>query len=157
PDLRLGMVLYRDRDDDYLTKVVPLTRDLRSFHAELLKVEAGGGGDEPEDVQSALEDAMTKIDWRKSGVRIAFLIGDASPHLDYGQKYTYVSAMLDAAKRGIKIATIGASGLPIDGEITWRQIAQYTMSPFVFLTRGERGNSEGTPTSVSHHVGSNWV
>jgi hypothetical protein len=65
--------------------------------------------------------------------------------------------MQEAAERGIKIATIGASGLNRAGELVWRQIAQYTMSPFVFLTYGERGDSEGGPSSVSHHVGSNWV
>jgi hypothetical protein len=157
PDLRLGMVLYRDQGDDYVTRVVPLTRDLRAFRAALSGVEAGGGGDDPEDVQSALEAAMHKLEWRKDGVRLGFLIGDAPPHLDYGQKYTYLSAMMEAASRGIKIATVGASGLPIQGEIAWRQIAQYTMSPFVFLTRGEHGDVEGSATSVSHHVGSNWV
>ena len=31
------------------------------------------------------------------------------------------------------------------------------MAPFVFLTYGESGDSEGTPSTVSHHVGSNWV
>jgi hypothetical protein len=100
---------------------------------------------------------MQQLRWRSSGVKLAFLIGDAPPHLDYGQSYTYVSAMEEAAMRGIKIATIGASGLNRQGEVVWRQIAQYTMSPFVFLTRGETGDSEGSPSSVSHHVGSNWV
>jgi hypothetical protein len=151
------MVLYRDRDDDYVTSVIPFTRDVMQFRYELHDVYAGGGGDTPEDVQSALDDTIHKLDWRNEGARIAFLVGDAAPHLDYGQTYTYVHAMRDAARKGIKIAAIGASGLPLEGELVWRQIAQYTRSPFVFLTRGETGNSEGSASSVSHHVGSNWV
>lgn len=157
PDVRFGMVLFRDKGDSYRTRVVPLTPDLEEFAGALGEVRAGGGGDTPEDVQAALEAAMTGIDWRKDGVKLAFLIGDAPPHLDYGQTYTYVEAMQEAARRGIKITTIGASGLDRRGELVWRQLAQYTMAPFVFLTYGESGDSEGSPSSVSHHVGSNWV
>ncbi len=158
PDLRLGLVLFRDQGDAYRTKVYPFTGSLRKFQQQLNRVRAGGGGDTPEDVQAGLEKAMHGLRWRGEGLKLAFLIGDAAPHLDYGQQYTYLNAVKDAAERGIKIATIGASGLDRQGELVWRQIAQYTMSPFVFLTYGEQGNSEGgTPSSVSHHVGSNWV
>jgi Mg-chelatase subunit ChlD len=157
PDVRFGMVLFRDTTDDYRTKVMAFTADLAQFSRDLDKVRAGGGGDNPEDVQAGLKDAMTKLKWRDRGAKLAFLVGDAPPHLDYGQKYTYVSAMRDAAKQGIKIASIGASGLDTQAELVWRQIAQYTMAPFVFLTYGESGDSEGSPSTVSHHVGSNWV
>lgn len=157
PDVRFSMVLYRDRTDDYVTKVVPFTRNVRAFQILLNELSAGGGGDFPEDVQAGLRATMRKLDWRTDGVRIAFLIGDAPPHLDYGQSYSYVQAMREAASRGIKIAAIGASGLDSTGEVVWRQLAQYTMAPFVFLTYGEKGDSAGSPSSVSHHVGSNWM
>ncbi len=157
PDVRFGMVLYRDVGDDYRVRKISFTSDVAAFRAELAKVQAGGGGDYPEDVQAGLEAAMHDLKWRETGVRLAFLIGDAPPQVNYGQTYTYVSAMQEAARRGIKIAAIGASGLSREGEVAWRQIAQYTMAPFVFLTNGETGNSEGSPSSVSHHVGSNWV
>lgn len=157
PDVRFGMVLYRDRGDDYLTQKVPFTSSLETFRRALADVQAGGGGDYPEDVQEGLRVAIQELDWRPEGVRVAFLVGDAPPHLDYGQKYTYLDAAAEAARRGLKIAAIGASGLSREGEVVWRQIAQYTMAPFVFLTYGETGDSEGSPSSVSHHVGSNWV
>jgi Mg-chelatase subunit ChlD len=157
PEVRFGMVLFRDRGDEYVTRVVPLTSDLREFQRQLEPVRAGGGGDEPEDVQEALKATMTKLAWRREGAKLAFLIGDAAPHLNYGQTYTYVTAMREAAERGIKITTIGCSGLDTQGETVWRQVAQYTMAPFVFLTRGEKGDSEGSASSVSHHIGSNWV
>jgi Mg-chelatase subunit ChlD len=158
PDVRFGMVLFRDRGDDYVTRVIPLTSDVKAFREQLLKVTAGGGGDMPEDVQSALKDTLQTLRWRSDGVKLAFLIGDAPPHLDYGQSYTYVNAMQDAAAKAIKITTVGCSGLDLKGEVVWRQIAQYTMGPYVFLTRGEKGDSEGgTEASVSHHVGSNWI
>lgn len=157
PELRLGMVLFKDRGDSYVTEVVPFTSDVAAFERSLAKVSAGGGGDGPEDVQAALHDVIRKMDWREDGLRLGFLVGDAAPHLDYGQSYTYLDAAEEAAKKGIKLTTIGASGLDKRAELVWRQVAQATMSPFVFLTYGETGDSEGSASSVSHHVGSNWV
>jgi hypothetical protein len=91
-------------------------------------------------------------------VKLLLLIADAPPHLDYGQTYTYVDAMRAAATRGIKVSTIGASGLNTSGEYVFRQIAQYTMGTFIFLTYGETTESDGgTPTGVSHHTGDNFV
>lgn len=156
PQVRFGMVLYRDRSDAYLTRVVPFTEDVGVFEAALAKLAAGGGGDTPEDVQEGLRVALQDLQWREAGLRLAFLVGDAPPHLDYGQSYTYVEALEEAALRGIKITTVGASGLDRQGELVWRQIAQATAAPFVFLTYGETGDSEGSASTVSHHVGSNW-
>jgi Mg-chelatase subunit ChlD len=157
PDVRFGMVLYRDVGDDYRVQHIPFTADLEAFQRALATVQAGGGGDYPEDVQEGLRATLRDLEWREAGVRVAFLVGDAPPHLDYEQRYTYVDAMQEAARRGIKLTTVGASGLDQVGEVVWRQLAQYTMSPFVFLTYGEKGDAEGTASSVSHHVGSNWV
>lgn len=61
PRVRFGMVLYRDQGDDYVTQVVPLTEDLPAFRRALEPVAADGGGDDPEDLQSALHDAMRSI------------------------------------------------------------------------------------------------
>mgnify|MGYP003454200489 CR=1 FL=1 len=43
----------------------------------------------------ALQEAM-RLPWNSGGVRLAFVITDAAPHLDYGQSYTYA----DAARQG---------------------------------------------------------
>ncbi|MBI4976441.1 MAG: VWA domain-containing protein [Spirochaetes bacterium] len=158
PKVRFGMVLYRDQGDDYVTKVIPLTEDLDAFQKELAKVEAGGGGDEPEDLQSALKDAVNAMEWNKTGIRLAFVITDASSHLDYGQKYTYADAAVDANRKGIKIFTVGTGGLPVEGEYVLRQVAQYTYAKYIFLTYGERGDSDGgAAQSVSHHTGANFT
>jgi hypothetical protein len=63
-----------------------------------------------------------------------------------------------AAERGIKVTAIGASGLDDRGEYIFRQLSQYTMGLFVFLTYGEQGQTRPeSPTGVSHHTGDNWV
>ncbi|RLC54320.1 MAG: hypothetical protein DRH89_09620, partial [Candidatus Cloacimonadota bacterium] len=157
PNIRYGMVLYRDIEDRYNTKIIPLNDSLPEFQGQLSMVKADGGGDRPENLQAALEDALTKISWRKNGVRLAFIITDAPPHLNYNQKYTYVSAVHDAKRKGIKLFSIGTGGLPLSGEFVLRQISQYTFANYVFLTYGEKGESEGgAPGSVSHHTGENF-
>ena len=157
PRIRFGMVLYRDQGDDYVTKVIPFTNNLEAFRAELDKVEAGGGGDGPEDLQSALKDSINNVKWDPNGIRLAFVITDAPPHLDYKQQYTYVNAAQDARRQAIKIFTVGTGGLDISGEYVLRQVSQYTYARYIFLTYGERGESEGGKEgSVSHHTGSNF-
>lgn len=157
PAVRFGMVLYKDRGDEYVTQVVPFTSDLAAFQAALEEVYASGGGDTPEDLQAALEDALRKMDWNKEGVRTAFVITDAEPHLDYGQKYTYAQAAKDARSRAIRFHTVGTGGLGVEGEYVLRQLSQFTEGKYIFLTYGETGESEGgAPGSVSHHTGANF-
>ena len=133
PQVRFGLVLYRDRGDIYLNQVVPFTADLDNFQIALNRVKAEGGGDEPEDLQAALKEAMS-MDWSRSGIRLAFVITDAPPHLDYGERYTYVDAVHDARAAGIKIFSVGTGGLNPAGEYVLRQISQYTAAKYIFLT-----------------------
>lgn len=158
PNVRFAMVLYRDHGDQYVTRVTNFTPDIGEFSRQLQSVTAGGGGDAPEDVQEALRVTAESLSWRSEAVKIAFLVGDAAPHLDYGEKFTYVDFMHAAAERGIKLTAIGASGLDDRGEYVFRQIAQYTMGLFVFLTYGEQGQTgPQTRTLVSHHTGDQWA
>ena len=156
PKVRFGLVLYRDRGDEYVTQPVPFTDDLDRFQAVLDEVTADGGGDDPEDLQAALQEAL-RMDWSRGGVRLAFIITDAQAHLDYGQTYTYVQAVQEAREKGVKIFSVGTGGLDLAGEYVLRQISQYTAARYIFLTYGEEGESGGgSPGSVSHHTGANW-
>jgi Mg-chelatase subunit ChlD len=156
PRIRFGLVLYRDRGDEYVTQTVPFTEDLESFQASLNRVEADGGGDDPEDLQAALQAAL-RLSWNRGGIRLAFVVTDAPPHLDYGQDYTYADAAREAREQGIKIFGVGTGGLDLAGELVLRQVAQYTAARYIFLTYGEQGESEGgAPGSVSHHTGANF-
>ena len=65
PRLKIGLVAYRDRGDAYVTKVFDLTDDLDAIHGHLMSFRAEGGGDFPESVNQALNDAVTKIKWSK--------------------------------------------------------------------------------------------
>lgn len=157
PRVRFGMVLYKDRGDEYTTRTVGLTSDIEMFRSELQQVYASGGGDYPEDLQAALAAATNQIDWDIDGVRLAFVITDAPPQLYADQNYTYADAAHDARQNGIKFYTVGTGGMDVQGEYPLRQLSQYTGARYIFLTYGERGESAGgTVGSVSHHTGANY-
>ena len=57
PEIRMGLVAYRDRGDAYVTRRVDLSEDLDSMYAALIDFQAAGGGDGPESVNQALHEA----------------------------------------------------------------------------------------------------
>lgn len=148
PDVRFGMVTYRDRGDAYLTNVTDFTPNVDEFAAVLAQVFADGGGDYPEDLNQALSEAVHQPEWRvNETVSLIFLVADAPPHLDYGQQNHYAYEVFQAAQRGIKIYPIASSGLDSQGEYVFRQLAQVTGGRFIFLTYGADGpGSTGTET-----------
>ena len=79
----MGLVGYRDRGDDYVTKVTNLTNDLDAVYNTLMEYQANGGNDTPESVNQALHEAITKLAWSKDPdtYRVVFLVGDAPPHM----------------------------------------------------------------------------
>jgi hypothetical protein len=60
--------------------------------------------------------------------------------------------MENAAQRGIKICPIASSGLNEQGEYIFRQLAQYTMGRFVFLTYAGPTNGGAPGDVTTHHV-----
>ncbi|MCA9976690.1 MAG: VWA domain-containing protein [Anaerolineales bacterium] len=148
PDVRYGMVTYRDQGDAYVTQVYDFTPDVELFAQDLAGVFAEGGGDYPEDLNEALYQAIHTPEWRvEETVSLIFLVADAPPHLDYGQQNHYAVEMVNAATRGIKIYPIASSGLDSQGEYIFRQLAQFTGGRFIFLTYGAEGpGSTGTET-----------
>jgi hypothetical protein len=134
-DVRYGLVTYRDRGDIYITRNYDFTPDVATFQASLSSERADGGGDEPESVNEALHNAIQNVSWRGGDtVKLVFLVADAPPHLDYANDYDYAQEIVVAAQRGIKIFPIASSSLSPIGEYIFRQIAQYTMGHFLFLT-----------------------
>lgn len=137
PRLRFALIIYRDRGDSFVSALYDFIEDVDAFNELLGMIEAGGGGDFPESVNEALHRTMVDLSWSESAaVRVDFLIGDAPPHMDYQEDYEYDDAMKDAARMGIKILPIAASGVDGLWEVVCRQLAQFTESRYVFLTEG---------------------
>lgn len=124
PEIRMGLVAYRDRGDAYVTRVVDLSSDLDSMYATLMDFQADGGGDTPESVNQALHDAVHSMSWsgNDDSYKVVFLVGDAPPHMDYQDDVKYMQTLAAAEDKGIVVNTvqcgeIGATVAP------WQQIA----------------------------------
>jgi Mg-chelatase subunit ChlD len=126
PSVRVGLVAYRDRGDEYVTKVLPLTNDLDQVYSTLMSYRAAGGGDTPEDVRRALADGVHKAGWspRTQGIaQIIFLVGDAPPHNDYQDEPDTATTTAAAVKAGMIVNTIQCGNLP-ETQPAWQLIAQ---------------------------------
>jgi Mg-chelatase subunit ChlD len=138
--VRIGMVEFKDRGDTFVTHIHPMTTDLRTFSLQVAQVSASGGGDTPESVNEGVHVGVHGLDWGKDSIaRLAFLIGDAPPHLDYTNDFDYAREMKDAAHDGIQLYTIAASGMDDIGQVIWRQMAQYTGASNMFVLSGGAG------------------
>ena len=137
--IRFGLVLYRDRGDEFLAKKYPFTSDIQEFQRALNSVRADGGGDYPEDMNTGLYAAVEKMDWNQSKetLRLIFLVADAPPHLDYPDSIPYLKTIQNAVYYGIKIYPIAASGLSPRGSFIMRQIALLSGARFLYIDYGE--------------------
>lgn len=143
PRIRYGMVLYRDRGDEYVTRRFGFTEDVQAFDQALRAVRAAGGGDMPESMNLGLYAAVDQMAWSPNALRLAFLVADAPPHTDYAQDVPYPGTLRRAVEKGIKIYPTAASGLDARGSYVMRQIAQFTGAKFLFIEYGQSGASHG--------------
>jgi Mg-chelatase subunit ChlD len=150
PDICYGLVAYRDKGDAYLTRTHDFTHDLAAFQGVLARVQADGGGDTPEALNEALQEAVHRLSWRTEAARMVVLVADAPPHLNDGA-LPYDAGMQAALAKGIKLFAVGASGLDPVGEYVYRQMAQYTAGRFVFLTYKDASNPGSGPGSQTGH------
>ncbi|MGZ3423387.1 MAG: VWA domain-containing protein [Polyangiales bacterium] len=152
--VRLGLVLYKDRGDEYVTKPFGFTEDLGTYLGWLKQAQAMGGGDMPESVNAALSDTVNKLDWAGDETgRLAILVGDAPPHYYADEQYTYKNAIVDLNARGVKLVSVGASGIDKSTEYVFRQMSAYTGGRYVFLTDDSGvGDSHLVPDITNYQV-----
>ena len=124
PEIRIGLIGYRDKSDAYVTKVYQLSNDIDDIYGKLMAFQAQGGGDTPESVNQALNEAVTKMEWSKSRdvLKVIFLVGDAPPHMDYPQDVKYPDSCKLAMKKDIIINTIQCGSMGSTTPI-WKEIA----------------------------------
>ncbi len=136
--VRVGLVAYRDLQDDYVTRVTPLSSDLDSVYSQLMAFEAQGGGDTPENVRMAMSDALHSTGWMKMQTRtetgrvrdrvgklsqVLFLVGDAPPHDDYRRWPSAQNTAKNARRDGIYVNAIQVGNIA-GTEPIWRSVAQ---------------------------------
>lgn len=92
-DTRISLVGYRDENDEWTHKSIPLTNNIPSLTKFLDGVVAGGGGDEPEAVQIGMESAMQDNTFRDGAHKVMLIFGDAPPHREH------IDLCVDLAKK----------------------------------------------------------
>jgi hypothetical protein len=147
-------VFYRDAGDDYVTKVSNFTND-NSITTNFIKNQsAGGGGDFPEAVHSALDKAVNELQWSTNAkTRLLFLVLDAPPHHDNAVISNIQTSILKASEKGIKIIPITASGIDKETEFLMRFLSISTNGTYVFITdHSGIGNSHLEATVGQYQV-----
>ncbi len=124
--LRFGVVAYRDRGDAYVTRVQELSEDVSGPLEFLKSLQADGGGDGPEDVLGGIAAGIRETGWSPGAERMLFLVGDAPPHLDYGDGPKPQELVDEALRERIAIHTIGCRSLPTHGIRFFRRLAYAT-------------------------------
>jgi len=146
PEIRIGLVAFRDRGDAYVTRVIDLSADLDSVYAQLMDFQAQGGGDGPESVNQALFDAVHRVSWSSGDdtYKVIFLVGDAPPHMDYPNDVPYPTTIAAAAQRGIRVNTI-QSGADATTARAWQAIAALNQGEFFNVAAGGDAVAVTTP------------
>ena len=86
-DIRIGLLCYRDYNDSYSYKTMPVryfafTQKFEEFSRSLnsISIKGNEGGDKPEAVYEALYSSIQFYSWRDDAVKKIILLGDAPPH-----------------------------------------------------------------------------
>lgn len=142
---RFGLVVYRDKGDEYVTRSFPFTSDVSSFRGLLNGQKSGGGGDIPEAVPEGLADGVA-LDWRTTDnvARLMFWVADAPHHT--GTEQAVTTAVMGAVQKGIHVYPVASSGVEGTAELAMRGAAQITGGRYIFLTDDSGiGNSHAEP------------
>lgn len=146
PEVRIGLVTYRDRGDEYVTRRFDLTADIDTVFKNLQSITADGGGDDPESVNQALSEAVNDLSWTASGkvLKIIFLVGDYPPHMDYSDDVKYPVTIRQAVKRGIIVDTVQCGGVA-ETAVVWKEIARMADGSYVALAQSGNMTAMATP------------
>jgi hypothetical protein len=151
---RYANVFYRDAGDQYIAKKQDFTTVLTEAGNYIDEQMAGGGGDEPEAVEVALETAIDSLNWNtEARARLLFLILDAPPHQTPEIASKLQNLVTKAAKLGIRIIPIGASGIQKPTEFLLRSMALATNGTYTVLTNHSGiGGAHLEPTTDKYDV-----
>jgi len=147
-------VFYRDKTDAYLVKKSDFSKDIKTTINFINEQAAGGGGDFPEAVDAGLNTAINELSWSDDALaKVVFLILDAPPHADSESVKKIQELTEKAAKKGIRIIPVTASGIDKSTEYLMRSMALATNGTYVFLTDDSGiGNAHIKPTTDEYQV-----
>ncbi len=148
---RYALILYRDEGDQYVTRKFDFTESLAEFQAKLAEQSANGGGDYPEAVHLALEQAG-ELSWRVADTaRVMFLVADAPPHDEHANRTMDAVHLL--RRQGVRIYPVASSGVGLKAEFVMRAASFLTLGQYLFLTdHSGVGNPHAKPHVPEYQV-----
>jgi hypothetical protein len=151
PQVRIGLIAYRDRGDEYVTRFHDLTEDIDAVFANLQSFQAEGGGDDEESVNQALYEAVHRLGWSADPqvLKIVFLVGDYPPHMDYRGEVRYPETCREAAARGLIVNTVQCGDVP-ETTRAWMEIARLAEGSYVALEQS--GNMQAVATPYDEEI-----
>jgi hypothetical protein len=151
PELKIALIGYRDRGDDYVTRVHDLSADIDQVYADLQKFQAAGGGDTPESVNQALYEAVHKISWTpdRDVLKLIFLVGDCPPHMDYRDDVKYQDTCQAAVRKDLIINTVQCGNYAETTPI-WQEIARRAEGRYVAI--GQTGDMQVITTPMDDEL-----
>ena len=156
PALRIytSSVFYRDEGDEYLTRKSEFSDNINTTVNFIQNQVAGGGGNFPEAVHSAMKVGIDELEWASTAkTRIAFLLLDAPPHHESLVISDLQNSIIAAAQKGIKVIPITASGIDKETEFLMRFFSITTNGTYVFITNDSGiGNDHLEPTVGEYEV-----
>ena len=136
--VQLALLFYRDDGDsekfaysDFADVTQP--EKYATMQKILAKQSANGGGDYEEALDEAMQLAVSK-QWSDNSTKLIFNLLDAPCHGNERNALVYSTAVYEAAKKGIRICPILASGADLFTEYLTRQAAILTGGTFTFIT-----------------------
>ena len=152
-NIRISTNFYRDKGDAYEVNSHPFTKDLDEAVKWINNESTDGGGDYPEAVDKALEDALNNHEWKEDAVKLAFLVLDAPPHNGNAVEKRLLATIKGMAEKGIRVIPVASSGVDKESEFICRKFAVATGGTYTFLTDDSGiGESHIEPTIGSYDV-----
>ncbi len=132
--IRTSVNFYRDEGDEYVVKYFDFRDDAKEVAKIVAEQTCDGGGDYPEAVHTALDNAINEHSWGDSDtIKLMFIVLDAPPHDDSDVKAKLKELVELSAKKGIRIIPVAASGAEADTQQLLRSFAIMTGGTFLFL------------------------
>ncbi|MGN0687088.1 MAG: hypothetical protein ACI4KA_03160 [Oscillospiraceae bacterium] len=152
-DIRVSVNFYRDEQDEYVIRSFDFTNNITDALNDLAQQYADGGGDFPEAVHTALNNALNEHSWAEDSTKLMFLVLDAPPHEDLQVVAEVNKHIAQAAENGIRIIPVASSGIDKSTEYLLRTMAFMTGGTYTFLTNDSGiGGDHIEPTIGDYQV-----
>lgn len=149
-EINVAVLLYKDKGELYETLYSDFTNNIQSQVSFLENKIAYGGGDYEEAVEVAIEEAASKSWSGANSTKIIVHIGDAPAHDE--NINDWYDAVLGLCAKGIRLITVGSSGLSKKTEYLFRSMTLISNGTYVALTNHSGVGDEHMDSNVDIEV-----